>query len=93
MATAARRAEPAPPGDQKSELFQWCENQQARIVWGEYLSGRKFCRVRVGRQLEREGPDFVSACLDAKAAHERSMRARPLVEIPPEDEPPVKQDA
>jgi len=79
-AAGARRAtDPAPAPDQKADLFQWCENQQARIVWGEYLSGRKFCRVRVGRQLEREGPDFVSACLDAKAAHERSLRSQPVL--------------
>lgn len=87
MATGARRATdpaPAPPApakpvDEKAALFQWCENQQARIVWGEYLSGRKFCRVRVGRQLEREGPDFVTACLDAKGAHERANRSNPLL--------------
>lgn len=89
-ATGERKSEPpVPKGDQRAQLFQWCEDQQARIVWGEYLSGRKFCRVRVGRQLEREGPDFVAACLDAKAAHERSLRSRPLLST--EDEPPVKQ--
>ena len=91
MANSARRpsGEPvtAPPApdqspdaapDQRAELFEWCENQQARIVWGEYLNLKRFCRVRVGRQIECEGPDFVTACSDAKRRWERSQRMQPL---------------
>jgi len=79
MATAnGAPRRPAPEVTEQTEvstLFQWCENQQARIVWGEYLNGKKFCRVRLGRQLECEGPDFRAACLEAKRRWERINRS------------------
>lgn len=79
MATAAngkKAPQESPPEDNKSILFQWCEDQQARIVWGEYSNGHKFCRVRVGRQVESEGPDFVSAAQETRRRLERYSSPR-----------------
>lgn len=55
-------AEPV-KGDPSNELewFQWVGRICGRIVWGEYSSGKPFCRVRAGRWIECEDSTFLLA--------------------------------
>ena len=61
---------------EESELFSWCRDHQARIVFGELRSGKRFCRVTVNRNLSVEKDTFAEAAGKVRSHYERLRAPR-----------------